>query len=161
MRTGAKRVLGLAVALTLLSGASVASANDGSIRLTADLTGAQEVPPADPDGSGKAKVDVNVEAGEVCFDIKIDATGTPNRGHIHVGAAGVNGGIVVTFFELRTVDTPATDARNDEIEQGRIQDCVPADPATLALIVANPGNYYVNLHNARFPGGAIRCQLET
>jgi hypothetical protein len=161
MRTGAKRILGLGLAIALFSGASVASASDGTVYLTADLTGAQEVPPADPDGSGKAKVWVDVDAGEVCFDIKITDTGTPNRGHIHVGEAGVNGGIVVTFFELRTVDTPATDERNDEIEQGRIQDCVPGDPATLALIVANPGNYYVNLHNARFPGGAIRCQLET
>lgn len=158
MRTGAKRAIGLAIAIGALAGGGVASARDGSVRLTAHLTGAQEVPPADPDGSAKAKVNVNVAAGEVCFDIKIDATGTPNRGHIHVGEAGVNGGIVVPFFELREV---LTDARNDEIERGRIQDCVPADPALLEQIVANPSDYYVNLHNARFPGGAIRCQLES
>ena len=35
-----------------------------------------------------------------------------------------------------------------------------ADPALLAQIVANPAAYYVNLHNTRFPGGAVRCQLE-
>ena len=122
MRTGAKRVLGLAIAIGALAGGGVASASDGSVKLIANLTGAQEVPPADPDGSAKAKVSVNVEAGEVCFDIKIDATGTPNRAHIHVGDAGVNGVIVVPFFELRTTDAPATDPRNDEIEQGRIQD---------------------------------------
>jgi hypothetical protein len=162
MRTGAKRVLGLALAISLFSGASVASASDGTVRLTADLTGAQEVPlAADPDGSGKAKVDINVEAGTVCFDIKLDAVGTPNRGHIHEEVAGVNGGIVVTFFELRTVDTPATDPRNDEIELGRIQDCVDADPALLARIVANPAGFYVNVHNARYPAGALRCQLES
>jgi hypothetical protein len=28
-------------------------------------------------------------------------------------------------------------------------------------IAANPSGYYVNLHNARFPGGAIRGQLGT
>jgi hypothetical protein len=161
MRTGAKRALVVVLAIGLFAGGGVASASTGTVRLTADLTGAQEVPPADPDGSGKAKVDINVDAGEVCFDIKIDATGTPNRGHIHVGEAGVNDAIVVPFFELRTVDAPASDPRNDEIEQGRIQDCVSADPALLAQIVANPSGYYVNLHNARFPGGAIRCQLES
>lgn len=162
MRTGAKRVLGMALAIALLSGASIASASDGSVYLTADLTGAQEVPAADPDGSGKAKVWIDVDAGEVCFDIKIDNTGTPNRAHIHTGAAGVNGGIVVAFFELRVTDTqPASDPRNDEIEQGRIEDCVPGDPAVLADIVANPHLYYVNLHNARYPGGAVRCQLES
>jgi CHRD domain len=157
MRTGAKRVMGLALAIGALAGGGVASANDGSVRLTANLTGAQEVPPADPDGSAKAKVDINVDAGEVCFDIKIDATGTPNRAHIHVGDAGVNGGIVVPFFELREVPT---DPRNDEIEMGRIEECVAADPVVLAAIVANPSGYYVNLHNSRFPAGAIRCQLE-
>ena len=157
MRTGAKRVLGLALAIGLLAGGGVASASDGSVTLTADLTGAQEVPPADPDGSGKAKLEINAEAGTVCFDIKIDATGTPNRAHIHIGAAGVNGGIVVPLFELREVPT---DPRNDEIEMGRIEECVTGDPAVLAAVVANPAGYYVNLHNSRFPAGAIRCQLE-
>ena len=160
MRRGALRVLGLAIAIGVLAGGGVVSANDGTVTLTARLTGAQEVPAADPDGSGKAQVEIDVEAGTVCFDVKHDAVGTPNRGHIHAGAAGVNGPIVVPFFELRTVDTPATDPRNDEIELGRIQDCVTGDPAILADIVANPGNYYVNLHNARFPAGAVRCQLE-
>jgi hypothetical protein len=37
---------------------------------------------------------------------------------------------------------------------------VPGDPAVLARIVANPAGFYVNVHNARFPGGALRCQLE-
>ena len=157
MRTGAKRVLGLALAIGLLAGSGVASASDGSVTLTADLTGAQEVPPADPDGSGKAKLEINAEAGTVCFDIKIDATGTPNRAHIHVGNAGANGGIVVPLFELREVPT---DPRNDEIEMGRIEECVTGDPAVLAAVVANPAGYYVNLHNSRFPAGAIRCQLE-
>lgn len=158
MRTGAKRVLGLALAIGALAGGGVASANDGTIRLTARLTGAQEVPPADPDGSARVKVHVDVDAGEVCFDAKVKGTGTPNRGHIHTGAAGVNGGIVVTFFELRE---DANDPRHEPLEsKGRIEDCVTADPAVLANIVANPDQFYVNFHNARFPGGAIRCQLE-
>ncbi len=159
MRTGAKRVLGLAIAITLFSGASVASANDGSVRFTANLTGAQELQAADPDGTGKAKVWINAAAGEVCFDIKVKDTGTPNRGHIHAGDAATNGGIVVGFFELR--EDPA-DPRHDELEsKGRIEGCVTAAPALLADIVANPSLYYVNLHNARFPAGSMRCQLES
>lgn len=120
----------------------------------------QEVPPADPDADGKAKVDIDVDSGRVCFDVKTYDVGTPNRGHIHSGVAGVNGGIVVTFFELRPADAPATDPRHDAIEKGRLANCVAADPAVLADIVAHPANYYVNLHNTRYPGGAFRCQLE-
>jgi hypothetical protein len=149
-------VVGIALAAT----SSVAAA-DTTVTLTARLTGAQEVPAADGDGSAKAKVHIDVDAGEVCFDIKgITDTGTPNRGHIHKEVAGANGPIVIPFFELRPTDAPATDPRHDELEAGGIEDCVTADPVLLADIVANPAGYYVNLHNTRFPGGAIRCQLE-
>ena len=150
--------------MVLLATGGVATANQTTVTLTARLSGAQEVPPADPDGSGKAVVEIDVEAGEVCFDVKISDTGTPNRGHIHRGVAGVNGGIVVTFFELRIPPAepgaPASDPRNDALEEGRLQDCVPGDPAILAEIVANPAGFYVNVHNARYPGGNLRCQLE-
>ena len=155
------------LALTvLLATGGVATAKQTTVTLTARLSGAQEVPAADPDGSGKAFVMIDVEAGEVCFDIKsLSDVGAPNRGHIHEGAAGVNGPIVVPFFELRIPPAdpgaPATDPRNDALESGRLMDCVPGDPAVLARIVANPGAFYVNVHNARFPGGALRCQLES
>jgi hypothetical protein len=169
MRTRLKGLLALLVAISLLSFASVASAHGGKkVRLEARLTGAQEVPPADPDGRARAKVWIDVDAGEVCFDIRgIRDVGIPNRGHIHRGVAGVNGGIVVTFFELRidNAEPPPralpTDPRNDALESGRLSDCVPGlDPVLLAEIAGNPAGFYVNLHNSRFPGGALRCQLE-
>jgi hypothetical protein len=129
-------------------------------RFVNDMNGANENPDADPDGRGIARIELTADAtagtGEVCFKVTFDRTGTPNRGHIHVGVAEANGGIVVPLFEL--VGMPA-DARNDALERGRLEDCVPADPAVVQLIVANPAGYYVNLHNARYPGGAIRCQL--
>lgn len=137
-------------------GGVVNAGNDG-VKFHVVMTGAQEVPPADPDGSAKAEVTIDAAAGQVCFDIKTDAVGTPNRGHIHLGAPGQNGGIVVPFFEL--VGLPA-DPRHDALENGRLADCVSADPAVLGTIVASPGLYYVNLHNTRFPGGAVRGQLE-
>ena len=69
----------------------------GGRPLGADLSGAAEVPgPGDPDGSGVANVTLNQGQGEVCFhivvaDITLPATGA----HIHRGAAGVGGPIVV------------------------------------------------------------------
>ena len=158
MRTRLAWLLMLALVVGLVSAGSV-SAADQSVELMARLTGTQEVPQADVDGSAKAIVDINVDAGTVCFDIKnFKDTGAPNRGHIHKAAAGANGPIVVPFFEL--VGQPA-DPRNDQLEEGRISDCVTvADHVLLADIVAHPDQYYVNVHNARFPGGSMRCQLE-
>ena len=50
------------------------------------------------------------------------------------------------------LDPPTTD--------GLVSGCVTADPALLADIVAHPGNYYVNVHNAPYPAGALRGQLD-
>lgn len=161
MRKQSRWFMGLLLAIALVAVGSAAYASDGTeVTLTARLTGAQEVPPADPDGRGKADMEVDVDGGQICFDVKINDTATPNRGHIHAGATGVNGPIVVTFFELRPGDALSTDPRHDEIERGRLQDCVSAAPTLLADIVAHPENYYVNVHNSRFPGGALRCQIE-
>lgn len=158
---GTRRGRALFAGATAIAGViavgGIALANGGGDRLKADLSGANEVPPADPDGDGRARVDVDVQGSEVCFRVKFDDTGTPNRGHIHEGDAGVNGGIVVPLFEL--VGAP-TDPRNDALEEGRLEGCVTADSALLERIAANPDGFYVNLHNSRFPGGAIRGQLD-
>ena len=150
--------LGLVLATGILATGAVANADDGTVTLTTRLEGAQEVPPADPDAMGNAVLKIDAAAGTVCFDATFDRVGTPNRGHIHKALAGANGPIVVPFFEL--VAAPNTDPRFDELERGRINDCVTADPALLADIVAHPDLYYVNLHNTRYPGGAFRCQLD-
>lgn len=143
------------VVLSLAAGVAASNSN----RLRADMRGTNEVGAAvvDFDSRGRASVRIDVDGGEVCFDVSFDRGGTPNRGHIHAGAAGVNGGIVVTFFELAAV--PA-DPRNDQLERRqRLSDCVDADPAVLADILENPSDFYVNLHNARLPGGFVRGQL--
>jgi CHRD domain len=164
MRRGKTLLAGAAAAAGMIAVGGLALASD-DVDLDADLSGANEVPPADPDGDGKADVEWEINGNEICFDVEFDDIGTPNRGHIHEGAAGINGPIVVTFFELRPPPAdpgaPAADPRNDELEEDDgLKDCVPADPAVLARIEANPQNFYVNLHNARFPGGAVRGQLE-
>ena len=139
---------------------SIALANGGGDRLKAEMDGSQEVPAADPDGSGRSKVNLSVEGNEVCVDFKFRDVGTPNRGHIHSAPAGVNGPIVVAFFDIQA-PTAAADPRHDDLEDGKFSTCVTIDNDTLLNdIAANPANYYVNLHNARFPGGAIRGQLE-
>ena len=161
MRRRSLLFLVVAATLSLATVGGVVQAADDTVDLTARLEGAQEVPPADPDGRGKAEMVVDVAAGEVCFDIKLNDVATPNRGHIHKQVAGQNGPIVVTFFELRPGDAAANDPRHEAIERGRIADCATGvDTALLADIVANPDQYYVNVHNSRFPGGALRCQIE-
>lgn len=112
--------------------------------LTAELNGANEVPQAgDPDGSGSAHVTLNQGQGEICFSIATSNVDDIVAAHIHVGAAGVNGGVVVNF------DWGSTGGNG----------CVAADADLIKQIRQDPAGYYVNVHSLEFPGGAIRGQL--
>jgi hypothetical protein len=111
--------------------------------LTATLSGAAEKPtPGDPDGSGRAVV--KIKGGQVCWEESWTNIGAATLSHIHKGGKTVAGPVVVSFF----TKAPA-------VRKG----CTQADQALLADIAAHPGNYYVNVHNAAFPKGAIRGQL--
>ncbi len=117
----------------------------GGRPLTAHLTGAAEVPgPGDPDGSGHAIISLNQGQGEVCWHLQVADIAAATAAHIHVGAAGVAGGVVVPL------SAPSS---------GEATGCRSADPALIKAIRQNPGNYYVNVHNAAFPPGALRGQL--
>jgi hypothetical protein len=37
--------------------------------------------------------------------------------------------------------------------------CAAVDQGLIKAIIQNPERYYVNVHNADFPGGALRGQL--
>ena len=84
----------------LLALVVIATVSAGGRPFSTDLSGANEVPPAstgDPDGSGQADLTLNQGQGEVCFDITVSNIGTITAAHIHVGAAGTNGPVVVNF----------------------------------------------------------------
>ena len=116
--------------------------------LKADLTGGvTEVPaPGDPDGKGSATVRLDAAKGEVCYDVKVEGIAAPTAAHIHEGAAGAQGGPVITL-------------NPDKIGKG--EDCLTGQKAEdITRIGANPSGFYVNVHTADFPGGAVRGQLE-
>ncbi len=140
----------LLVLLVPLNPAAAQVANPtitNAVHLRAALTGPEEVPPGDPDGTGTSNVFLIPETGEVCFTIVVSGITLPAAAaHIHVGDAGVAGNIVVPL------------APPDET--GASAGCTTGvDPALIQAITDNPAGYYVNVHNADFPGGAVRGQL--
>jgi hypothetical protein len=117
----------------------------GGRPLTATLTGAAEVPgPGDSDGGGTAKFTLNHGKGEVCYDLAVTNVTAPTAAHIHAGVAGQSGGVKV-----------ALQAPTDGAAKG----CVNVDKELIKDMMQNPANYYVNVHNAEFPQGAVRGQL--
>lgn len=160
-----------ACALALAAGALLlpvaAPAQAAEEPLFAILNGNNEcnavAPPAGPDcrkgdldGFGSATILITQAPGAavLCFAILVDNLASPasqaNAAHIHAGNATVNGAVVVG---LAPPLAPA--AGNPGVSSG----CVNVAPATAAAIAANPTRFYVNVHNAGFPGGAVRGQL--
>ena len=118
----------------------------GGTALTADLKGANEVPAADPDGSGNATFHMIRGAALICYSITVADIMLPaTAAHIHVGAAGTNGNVVVPL--------KAPDA------SGKSAGCVASSRTLVAAILDTPSGYYANVHTTDFPAGAIRGQL--
>lgn len=111
--------------------------------LIATLTGAAEPGGGDADGAGGFRVEADDETGDFCFTLWADKIAKPTMAHVHEGAAGTEGKPVGTL----EVTGKASDA------------CIAMEPALIKQILANPAGYYVNVHTADFPKGAVRGQL--
>lgn len=149
-RTGTLLSVVLLMLVASLGWAGTAGAVPGTPGKAHDVTlnGANEVPgPGDPDGSGKAQITVVKGQGQVCYVIQVYGIAPATAAHIHVGPAGEAGPVVVT---LGTPDA-----------NGYARGCVAASSSLIAAINRNPSGYYVNVHNAEYPAGAIRGQLRT
>lgn len=115
--------------------------------LTADLTGATAVPgPGDPDGTGSARITLDAAEGEVCYDLFVLDIEPAFAAHIHEGAAGEEGAIVVGL-------APPSDGSASGCATG-------VDSALVVAILTTPPAYYVNVHNQAYAAGAIRGQLK-
>jgi hypothetical protein len=117
-------------------------------KLEANLSGKNESPAADPDGSGKAEIRVNRAKKRVCYEIRVKNIDGVMMAHIHAGSKSVAAGpIKVTLFQ----NSPSG---------SKFEGCAKnVSKALISKILKHPANYYVNVHTMDFPGGAIRGQL--
>jgi hypothetical protein len=121
--------------------------------LKATLLGSNEAPPAGG-ASGTASVRLNLAQQRVCVTLTLTNFGAAaaTGAHIHQGLPAGTGPVVVNFTTLELLD-----ALNHNTP-GRL--CVNGvDTALMRDIRAHPGQYYVNIHNTQYPGGAARGQL--
>jgi len=125
-----------------------------------NLKPSQEVPPIKglkADAVGSVTFDLTrtsgtITSGEVIFyfNYKFPASVNITGLHIHQGAKGTNGAIVVDS---------GVGAFTDSDGEGNVTTVVAGTPATLQAILDNPRGYYVNLHTSVNPGGALREQM--
>lgn len=140
-----KAVLGMAAIAALLSACAGGPGMQRAV-LGVSMTGIQEVPgPGDPDGNGTVEVRVDPRTGEVCWNFYARQIEPATAAHIHRGTAGIAGPPVVT---LTTPDA-----------NGRSQGCQIVELGLARQIGTHGYDFYVNVHTAPHPAGAIRGQL--
>ena len=97
-------------------------------------------------GSGTARLQMNPQQNTICFVVHVTGIALPATGaNVHEGAAGATGPIAV--------DLTAPNA------QGVSTGCSHVATALISGITEHPANYYISVHNAAYPNGAVRGQL--
>ncbi len=170
----------LTIAATILAAGFVAAScdddnptgpsNTGPIVFNVQLAASNEVPPisnAESNARGTATITFNVPrdgsgnptgGGTAVFAVQLSnfPTGSVARAaHIHPGAAGVNGTVLVDTGLSSA--SPVNIAGDGTGSFNLTQSGLTQDQAT--QIVANPAGYYFNVHTVLNPGGAVRGQL--
>src|SRR5437667_2476092 len=154
------------VPLSTLSFAGPASSADGhrEIRLSARLTGFNEVTPKLTSAAGKFSAVVDRSGTSVSFTMTFSDLSTPVRfSHIHFGQPGVNGGVMVFLCNNegppRPCPTPGGTVSGTFTAQdvvGVVDQGIGADSLNHVLAAIASGQTYVNIHSQRWPGGEIR-----
>ncbi len=133
----------------------------GVNRFTATLSGRDEVPPNRSGASGSATFRVRPD-GSIDYTLDVEQISNVRAAHIHLGAAGMNGPVVVPLLD-RPEGVSVFD--RTRIASGRLTaaDLTAASgirtPAEL-LQRMRQGRTYVNVHTTRFPGGEVRGEVE-
>jgi CHRD domain len=130
----------IAVIAALVPFAALAAGAKGSLHAT--MTGRAETPRGDLDGRGTAEI--KITGRRVCWELKVSRIATPNAAHIHKGGVGVAGPVVVPLGG-----------------KYKAKGCTTTSAATARALQMKPRSFYVNVHNAKYPNGAVRGQLHS
>jgi hypothetical protein len=137
-----RQILFGSIAAIVVLAASAAFAQE--MKMKADLTGAQEVPPVTTQGKGSAEVNFDPASKKLSWTVTYSGlSGPPTAAHFHGPAeAGKNAGVAV----------PIPNQANSPVSgSATLTDAQAAD--------LQAGRYYVNIHTAANPGGEIRGQV--
>ena len=96
------------------------------------------------DGQGSFTGVVDPPKGTFCYLMNVSGLQDVTMAHVHVGAAGTDGGPVITLAPP---------------DHGSSSGCMPITADLATALLGNPAGYYVNVHTRGQPGGAIRGQL--
>ena len=144
-RQALRAALAAAAAIVLVAGCGMMPAQSNMVAFTTQMRSANEVPPADSNGTGQVDAMLNKDTNVLSWNLSYSGlSGPATAGHFHGPAMeGANAGVVVPFpgAPSSTMSGQAT--------------LTAAQAADLTA-----GKWYANIHTAKFPGGEIRGQMK-
>lgn len=145
------RVFG--IALLVGSGLAGTACGDDQEMFLADLRGSNEVPPVTTNASGSAVFTIQ-DDGTVTWTVQVSDIVDATASHIHDGAAGVNGPVVVDLFG-------GTFSGSGTLASGTITGGTDVSGMSFEELKdrMRAGTVYVNVHTQANPGGEIRGQI--
>ena len=109
------------------------------------LAGSNEVPPVTTPASGTATVTIYPN---LSMNVRIIVTGmTATAAHLHEGAAGANGPVIVPFIKTLNAENTFYALDGAKLTEGQYTSY-------------KAGNLYVNVHSAKNSNGEVRVQLK-
>jgi len=115
---------------------------------TATLSGSEEVPAVESDATGTATV--TLDGDKLSWSIEVKGIDNPTMAHIHHGAPGENGGVLVPLFR----------GEKGSAFSGMLAEGSTTVADSVAQVI-RAGNAYVNVHTTGNPRGEIRGQLKS
>ena len=145
-------VLGTVVAAAIVLGVAtqvVAQGGSDNKAIFAVMTGAKEVKAGESagDSNGRGAFSATLDGRTLCYGIQVKNIANPVAAHIHTGGPEDRGAVVVPLKQPGKGD-PGASAQ-----------CVRVSRSQAGALNANPGSFYVNVHTAALPNGAVRGQL--
>ncbi|HKR74015.1 MAG TPA: CHRD domain-containing protein [Candidatus Nitrosocosmicus sp.] len=154
-------VLAMTVAIagiTVVSTSLAPSPVFANVYFVTNMTGQQEVPPVDTQAVGEAILTQDLPQNQTMhYYVNVTGIQGVTQGHIHSGAEGENGPIVVTLFSF---DSPQNEVLQDSnFTASNLEG--PMEGKTMQDIIAamKNGSTYINVHTEQNPNGEIRGQL--
>ena len=172
MRRGWFRSLSIVALLIGLGLVGVVAAAAAQTTHMATLSGAEEVPSNASRATGRAMLELSDDGRSLSYTVTVNGLDNPVMGHIHIGAKGENGPVVVPLFAPMS---PGGGVKNGQIAQGtitadKLDGPLKGQPLSALIAAMDSGNAYVNLHTndgkdpagtgpGDLPAGEIRGQI--
>ena len=129
------------------------------------LTGSEEVPARDTDAQGQAIFRINEDGTAISYKINVANIENVTQSHIHLAAAGFNGGIVAWLYPSAPPSQLIPGRSQGTLGEGEITaaslvNALAGKPLSDLITALQNGGAYVNVHTSQFPPGEIRGQID-